>query len=180
MARGATVRTFDIELSDVDRSVYETLALKVAQHPSETAPYMVTRVLAYALERREGLAFSSGLSTADAPALWVHDLTDRLLAWIEIGTPDAARLHKASKAADRVAVYCHKEPSGWLRAIAGERVHASGAIELYALPRALIQSLADVVERRNTWSLTRMEQVIYLEVGSESFEIPVERLGWPS
>ena len=50
MALTATVYNFDIELADMDRGVYETLDLRVARHPSESAEYMVVRVLAFCLE----------------------------------------------------------------------------------------------------------------------------------
>src|SRR5882762_8474744 len=99
MALTATIHNFEIELADSDRNRYESLALRVARHPSESEEYLVTRVLAYALEFTEGIAFSRGLSEPDEPAISVRDLTGVLRAWIEIGTPDAARLHKASKAA---------------------------------------------------------------------------------
>jgi uncharacterized protein YaeQ len=105
VALSSTIYNFDIQLSDVDRNVYETLALRVARHPSETEEYLVTRVLAYCLEYVEGIAFSKGLAQADEPAIVVRDLTGDLRAWIEVGAPDADRLHKASKAAPRVAVY---------------------------------------------------------------------------
>ena len=36
MALGATLYNFDIELADSDRHVYESLALRVARHPSES------------------------------------------------------------------------------------------------------------------------------------------------
>ena len=105
MALTATVFTFDVQLADVDRGVYEQLALKAACHPSETEEYLLARVLAYCLEYTEGIAFSKGgLSDPDEPAITVRDLTGALRAWIEIGAPDAARLHRASKAAPRVAV----------------------------------------------------------------------------
>src|SRR4051812_47354462 len=98
MALTATVHHFDVELSDVDRGVYESLSFKAARHPSETAEYLVTRVLAYCLEYTEGIAFSKGgLSEPDEPAVVVRDLTGALRAWIEVGSPDAARLHRASK-----------------------------------------------------------------------------------
>ena len=82
MALTSTVHVFDLSVSDVDRGVYESVSLKVARHPSETAEYMLTRVLAYALELQEGLAFSAGLAAADEPALWVRDLQGTLQAWI--------------------------------------------------------------------------------------------------
>ncbi len=69
MAIGATMHTFEIQLADVDRGVYEDLSLRVAQHPSETDAYLVTRVLAYCLEYEEGIAFSAGGAFATRPAI---------------------------------------------------------------------------------------------------------------
>src|SRR5207249_9169628 len=95
VALTATIYNVDIDLADSDRGVYETLALRVARHPSESDDYLVARVLAYCLEYTEGIAFSrGGLSEADEPPITVRDLTGALQAWIDIGSPDAARLHK--------------------------------------------------------------------------------------
>ena len=99
MALSATIYNFSIQLSDVDRGVYEALALKVARHPSETEEHLLTRVLAYCLEFAEGIGFSRGISNPDEPALSVRDMTGALKVWIDIGAPDAARLHRAGKAA---------------------------------------------------------------------------------
>src|SRR3954468_20360569 len=106
MALTATVRRFEIALSDTDRGVYETLDWRVAQHPSESERYLVARVLARALEHAEGLEFSKGgVSDDTEPALVQRDLRGDLRAWIEIGSPTPERLHKATKACARVAVY---------------------------------------------------------------------------
>jgi uncharacterized protein YaeQ len=56
MALTATIYQFTVELSHVDRGIYETLDLRVARQPSEAAEYMVTRLLAYCLEYAEGIA----------------------------------------------------------------------------------------------------------------------------
>jgi len=109
VAAAATIYTFDIELSDVDRGVYETLTIRLARHPSETAEYLVTRLLAYCLEYTQGIEFSKGLSDPDEPAISVRDLTGTRQAWIEVGVPDAARLHKAAKTAPTVIVYPHRD-----------------------------------------------------------------------
>src|SRR5580765_729000 len=102
MALTATIYNFDVELADADRGVYESLALRVARHPSESEDHLIARLLAYILEFVDGLAFSRGLSDPDEPAMSVRDLTGAIHTWIDVGTPDAARLHKASKAARRV------------------------------------------------------------------------------
>lgn len=181
MARSSTVYNFDIVLSDVDRGVYDTLDLKVAQHPSESPEFLVARVLAYCLELCEGLTFPpGGLSNTETPAVWVHDLTGLLKVWIDVGLPAPERLHKASKAAERVAVYVHKPNEAWLRTLAGAKVHGSAAIELYALDPAVVDAIGAALERRNGWSLSRMEGVVYLEADGGSWELPVSRVPWPS
>src|SRR3954465_10384218 len=119
MALTATIYTFDIDLADADRGVYESLALRVARHPSEAEEYLLTRVLAYAMEFADGIEFSRGLSDPDEPAIAIRDLTGAIRAWIEIGTPDAARLHKASKASPRVAIYTHKDPAQLVGRLSG-------------------------------------------------------------
>lgn len=179
MALSATIRTVQIELSDVDRGVYDSLELKVAQHPSESDAYLAARLVALALEWGEGMAFSKGLSTTDEPPIWQHDLSGRLLAWIEVGTPSAARLHKASKAADRVAVYCHKRAEPWLRTLAGRHVHNANALALTALPMAVITEVGATLGRRNRWQLTRTEGTVYLDTDDRSFELGLTPLRWP-
>ena len=175
MALTATIYTFEIALSDVDRGVYETLALRVAQHPSETEEYLLTRVLAYCLEYREGIVFSKGLSDPEEPPIAVRDLTGAITAWIEIGSPDAARLHKASKAAPRVAVYTHKAPAQLQRALAGARIHKADALELYAVDRELLAEFTSRLERRMKFALLVTEQHLYLTIGDASVSGVVQR-----
>jgi len=176
MALGATVYTLDIDLSDSDRSVYETLALRVARHPSESDDYLVGRVLAYCLEYTEGIAFSrGGLSDTEEPAISIRDLTGALQAWIDIGSPDASRLHKACKLAPRVAVYMHRDPAQFLRNLSGERIHRAGALELYALDRALVTALAAKLERRMAFALSINERELYLSIGDDTLTGVVRR-----
>jgi uncharacterized protein YaeQ len=127
VALGATMYVFEIRLADADRGVYENLTIRAARHPSETAEFLVTRLLAFCLEYEAGIVFSSGLSTPDEPALSVRDLTGALQHWIEIGAPDADRLHKAAKAAPRVTVYTHRDIDSLLARLAGTRIHRASA-----------------------------------------------------
>src|SRR5215210_1682109 len=154
MALTATIYNLDVQLADTDRGVYESLAFKVAQQPSESDEHMVARVLAYCLEYTEGIGFSKGIAEPEEPALFVRDLTGALRVWIDIGSPDAARLHKASKLAPRVAAYTHKDPTLLLKALDGERIHRAEALELYSLGRTLLGELASGLERRSSWELS--------------------------
>ena len=176
MALTATIYHFTIRLSDVDRGVYQTLELKVARHPSESEEYLVTRMLAYCLEYAEGIAFSRGLSEPDEPAIAVPDLTGALQTWVEIGSPDAARLHKAAKAAPRVAVYTHKDPAQLARALDGERIHRAEALELYSLGRDLVAALVRRLARRNDLDLSVNDRHLYVTIGGESLSSELERI----
>jgi uncharacterized protein YaeQ len=174
VAHASLLYNFDIELSDVDRHVYETLALRVACHASETGEHLVARVLAYCLEFTEGLSFGPGLAEPDQPPLAVRDLTGALLAWIDVGAPDAARLHKAAKAAPRVAVYTHKDPAVLVRQCAGERIHRAQAIRLHGIDRALVAGLAARLQRRTAFSLSVNEQQLYVTIGDVTLSGAVE------
>ena len=175
LALTATIHNLDIDLADSDRNVYETLALRVARHPSESAEYLVARVLAYAMEFTEGIEFSRGISDAEEPAIAIRDLTGSLRAWIDIGSPDAARLHKASKLAPRVVVYTHKEVGQIVRNLEGERIHRAAALELYSLDRALVSALAARLERRMAFSLSINERELYVSIGSDTITGAVVR-----
>jgi uncharacterized protein YaeQ len=176
VALSSTVYNLEIDLADSDRNVYETLALRVARHPSESDDYLVGRVLAYCLEYTEGIAFSrGGLSDADEPPIAVRDLTGTLRVWIDIGSPDAARLHKACKLAPRVAVYMHRDPGQFLRGLTGERIHRVEALELYALDRALVTALSAKLERRMAFALSINERELYLSIGTDTLTGAVRR-----
>jgi uncharacterized protein YaeQ len=164
------VRRLKLQLSDVDRSVYETLDLRLAQHPSETDLFLVTRALAYCLSYEDGIAFGHGLSHVDQPAVWVKEPDGRLKAWIEVGTPSTERLHRASKAAPRVAVYTQHDPQLILREAAKSAIHRADEIALYAPAPALLRALAERVERAMAWELSRSGGQLYVTIGSETFE----------
>jgi len=167
LALSATIHQFNVQLSHVDRGVYEALELRAARHPSESEEFLCARVLAFCLEQREGLAFTRGLDDGDQPALEVRDLTGTLQAWIEVGAPDAARLHRASKAAPRVAVYTHHEPERYWASLEGARIHRAEALELYALDRALVAALVERLGRRTAFDLSVTDGVLYLTLGGE-------------
>lgn len=168
MATGSTMHTFDVQLADTDRGVYEDFSLRVARHPSETDAYMLTRMLAYGLEYAEGIAFGEGISSTEEPAVIVRDMTGAIMAWIEIGAPDAERLHYGSRLAERTVVYTHRDPAKVMAPWAGKKIHKSEAIRVYSFDPGFIDSAVPHLERRNTMTLTVTEQVVYLDLNGTS------------
>jgi uncharacterized protein YaeQ len=168
MAIGATIHTFTVHLADVDRAVYEELSLRVARQSAETDAFMMTRVLAYCLEYDEGIAFSEGIAATDEPAVVVRDLTGRLLTWVEVGAPDAARLHLGSKAAERTAVYTHRDPAKVAAQWSGKRIHRGDEIQLHSFDAGFVDAAAGALERRNELTLSITERRVYLEMNGVS------------
>jgi uncharacterized protein YaeQ len=176
MALGATIYNFDIDLADSNRHRYESLSLRLARHPSESEEYLATRLLAYLLEFTDGIEFSRGVSDPDEPAIAVRDLTGAITTWIDIGAPDAARLHKASKAAARVVVYTHRDPTQFLKQLAGEKIYQAERLELYAIDRAFLNAFVARLERRVAFSLSVTDDELYLSIGADNLVGTVVRL----
>lgn len=175
MAKTATVYRLTLELSDIDRSCYETLDFRVAQHPSEGLDRVVARILAYGLLYEEHLEFGRGISDADEPDLWSHDLTGRLLHWIDVGTPSAERIHAASKKASQVSIVCHKRPDALTREMSGRRIHNADAICVLYLDPPFVDRLAAALDRTSSWIVVHTDGELNVTVGEESFATTVTR-----
>lgn len=174
MALGATVYHFAIELSDVDRQTYASLDLRLARHPSESVRYLLTRTLAYCLSYEEGIAFSKGgLSSSEEPPVAVWDATGALKAWIDIGAPSARRLHKAAKAAERVALFTTVALPLLIAEAASSPVHRLEEIEVWPLDAGFVDSIAARLDRKHDVALTRSDGTLYLGLGGETFESPL-------
>jgi len=173
MAQSSTVYTVTVDLSNVDRGVYETLDLRLARHPSETVEYLVTRLLAYCLEYEDGIAFGDGLSTGEEPAVVVRDLTGRITKWIEVGMPSADRVHRGSKLAGRAAIYTHRELRQVLAQLEGQGVHRASEIPVYGFDRAVIEALGAALDRRSQLTVNVMDGQLYLEGAAGSLALPL-------
>jgi len=168
MTLTATIYNLKINLSDIDRGVYESLDLRVAQQPSETMEFMLLRVLAYCLEYRDGILFTKGVAAGSDPAVMVRDLTGRITAWIEVGMPDADRVHRGMKLAGTAAVYTHKDPRKLVAHLTAGEIHRAPEIPIYAIDIRFIKELADLIERRSELSLSVTDREIFLSIGNRN------------
>ena len=173
MALTATVYNFDTELADIDRGVYSTLPLRIARQPSETIEFMLTRFLAYCLEYTEGIEFTEGVAAGDEPAVVIRDMTGRMTAWIEVGMPDAVRIHRGMKLAGRAAVYTHRNVAKVLEGLDGKQVHRAAEIPVYEFARGFIDEVAATLQRRDKVSVSITERQLYLDVSGQTFNTTV-------
>ncbi len=180
MALPSTVYRATIQLSHVDRGIYETIQATLARHPSETAERLVLRLLAYAVCYGPELAFTKGVGAGDEPDLWVKGGDGRVALWIEVGTPEPERLLKAARHAGRVVLLASApNRSRWdeqhLAKLAG-----AANLTVIGLDFAFIRQLAAGLERSIAWDLTISGDTIYVTSAGVSLDAPLERLAGPA
>ncbi len=170
MGLTSTLHRFTVDLSDVDRNLYQTLNFRAALHPSESLPFFITRVLAYCLNYQEGLEFTGGISEPEDPAIRVIGATGNIELWIDIGNPTAKRVHKAAKSAKQVLIYTHKDALMLAKELTEEKVHRLAEIGLYSFDQKFLKALGASLDRDNHWAMTCNEGELYIGVGTESFQ----------
>jgi len=158
----STVYHFSIDLSDTDRGVYESFKLPTALHPSESLEFMMARVVAFTLEYGEGISFSPGIGATEDPAISIKGLDGRFLAWIDVGAPSAERLHRAAKAAQRVAVYCHRSADVVYQQLTTAPIFRGEEVAFYSFDEGFISSLVDTLDRRNEMTISRSDGTVYV------------------
>lgn len=164
-----TLYKFQIELSDIYRGVYATLEFRVAQHPSESMPYLLTRILAFVLNTTEDLTFApTGLHDPDAAAINIPEANGGFKTLIEIGSPSARKLHKATKSAKSVKIYTYKNPNTLIEEIRSEKVHRAQEIELYSIPMNFLSELEPLLKRDNRWGILFDDGTITIQAGDIS------------
>jgi uncharacterized protein YaeQ len=168
MAAGTTLFRIEVDLSNVDEGQYERFELRVAQHPSEDLSRVVARTLAYCLVYEPELQWGRGLDEPDEPALFARDANRNLQHWIDVGVPNAERMHKASKAAPRFSIVCHKGKEGLLRERDKRAIHRADKIGVWLLDPNLVAALAQCLQRATQWVVVKTSGELMVTVGESS------------
>lgn len=176
MALKATIYKADLNIADMDRHYYADHALTIARHPSETDERMMVRLLAYALNAQEGMAFTRGLFEVDEPDLWVKDLTGEIKLWIELGQPDETRIRKACNRADRVIVLCYSHSCPvWWKQIADKLTRLTN-LTVLQLPSDTAQALAGLAERNMALQCMVQDGDVWLNTDNQSIAVRLTAL----
>ncbi len=175
MALKSTPYKFRLNLTDIDRGIYEDLRPTLARHPSETEQRLVARALAYVLWYHEQLAFGRGLSDVDEPALWQKSLDGRIEHWIDVGLPDAERLITGSRRGERCSLLVYGQNQVW----AGKTLPAvaqQANLHIAALPQEPLEALASELPRAVDWSVMISDGVLYVSDENTQHEFVLEWL----
>lgn len=172
MALKATIFKIELQLADLDRGYYQTHALTLARHPSETDERMMVRAAAFALRADPALEFGKGLSTDDEPDLWRRDLTGAIEEWIEVGLPDEKRLRRACGRSSAVLVIAY---GGRMAEVWWEQNQAAlrklDKLTVLALPQPQTEALAGKVTRTMQISCTLQEGELWLVIDGDTLHL---------
>jgi uncharacterized protein YaeQ len=181
MALKATIYKAQLQLTDMDRSVYADHSVIIARHPSEADERMMIRLLAFALnvpadDKKGKLDFAKDLWDVDEPALWHKDYTESVLHWIEVGQPDDKRLMRAAGRAARVSVYSFANSTPvWWKAIESKLTRAANLV-VWQIEAAQSQALAKLAERSMQLQVTVQDGTVWMSTAAGSVEITPRRL----
>ena len=176
MALKATIFRAELQIADMERNYYQNHSLTIARHPSETDERMMVRLLAFALNAHDALAFGSSIGNDDEPDLWQKDLTGAIDLWIDVGLPDEKRVRRACGRAGRVLVYSYGRGANLWWKQAGEKLARSDNLSVIDLPQTAIQDMAKFAARSmNLRSMnlncTIQDGQIWLADQSESVQV---------
>ncbi|KWR78654.1 YaeQ family protein [Cupriavidus sp. IDO] len=177
MALKSTIFKAELSVSDMDRPYYGTHALTIAQHPSENDARMMVRLLAFACEASETLAFTRGLDEPDEPDLWDKTLTGEIEHWVELGQPDEARLKRAAARASRVTVYTYNPASAreWWKGMAGKASKLRN-VTIYNVPGDAVEALAGMAQRAMRLSVTIQDGEIWVSDDDHNVQLTLDVL----
>jgi len=178
MALRSVVYRADLDVSDLDRDVYESFPLTLARHPSETEERMMMRLLAFALHADAALAFGRGLSTEDEADLWLRDPTGAIALWIDVGLPDERDLRKACGRARHVVVlaYGERRLQAWWDGQSADLARLKN-LTVLSVTDSETTSLASLAARTMSLTCTIQDSHVWFASPSRTVEIaPAVRL----
>ena len=175
MAQPSTTYKIELNLTDMDRSVYENLRFTVARHPSETEERLAVRLLAYALFYNEQLAVGRGLSDVDEPALWEKSLDGRVLHWIEVGQPDAERMTWCSRRTEKFTLLAYGNLRVWQTRVL-DGVRSLKNLNVLAFDQVALDELSTDLPRALNWSVMISDGELFVTDERGQHEIPMQWL----
>jgi uncharacterized protein YaeQ len=184
MAAKATIYKAEVQISDIDRGLYEDQSVTIARHPSETDERLLIRLLAFALnvpaDADHGpLEFAKDMWDPDEPSIWQKDFTGRIIHWIEVGQPDEKRLSRITARVDRVSVYSFSSSTPiWWEGIQSKLTRARN-LTVWQVPSAQSEALAALAQRTMELQVTVQEGAIWIGDGTKSLEVAPKRLLGP-
>ena len=181
MALKSTIFKINLQISDMDRHYYNDHNFTIARHPSETDERMMLRIMIFAIQADEQLAFTKGLSTGEEPDLWQKSLSGEIENWIDLGQPDEKRIRKACGLAKQAFIYCYSGSSAeiWWNQNSS-KLQRFDNLSVINIPATNVQNLGKLAQKNMQLTCTIEDGIIWMSNGDSTVEINPETLKSPN
>ena len=185
MLSASTALHFRIALSHVDRAIDRVRSVIIDRDREEAPEHLILRVLAFCLFYDDELRFGPGPTVRAAADLWARDAVDKPTIWVDCGAADADELRKMIQHNRGVAVhvlFCDPaRRDAFLAGIAElrRRPPELEALGIWTVDAELVAALAAGDELRQRWSVTVVEDHLYVEHDGHNVDCPLTRTAVP-
>lgn len=170
--------SFNIEISNAGRNLFEKVRFKTARHPSETARHLLARAVAFAHSYEPGNAFSRGLFDLHEPTIWRRDVVGTVRNWIFVGSPDRDLLQRALRhmreAEFRVYFYEPDQLTRVCSMLRGSKTNWAEDVLFYQIDPSFLNTIEPLLRSSMYWTVTIVDNAFYLVFDQQNFETVIE------
>ncbi|NLF24266.1 MAG: YaeQ family protein [Deltaproteobacteria bacterium] len=156
--------SFNLDISDTERGLYQKTRVKTPKHPHESVPHLLARVLAFAHCYESGLSFSRGLFADEEPTLWKRDALGTVQLWIQVGEVNRKKLQKSLRQQPQARHILYFYEPAQVEALYLQRGKINGVETLtcHLIDGAFLDQLAPHLKSASNWQITFIDDLVYL------------------
>jgi uncharacterized protein YaeQ len=168
-----------LQVADIDRNYYQDHPLTIARHSSENDKRLMVRILAFALNAHERLAFANGLTNPDEPELWIRDYSGDIDLWIDAGHPEPKMILKACGRSKSVILYTYQRESSIWWESASETLKRAKNLQVFHIDAGSVNELAALADRSMELQVMIQEGDVWVRNDRHEIQVKISRL-YPS
>jgi len=176
----AAFYNFSIELNNAETDTFASFRLKLPRHELESRAHFYARLIAYLHSYKEGLTFCDATPNQKLPTMWLKDPIDTVLLWVHVDTPEKRKLELSLKqnpdAEHRVYFYEGAEIANFCHHLRGSKTNWVKDVQFYLIDTNVLQELETLEQTSPHWSVSFIDDRMYLTVDGRDFESTIETI----
>jgi len=180
MPSAGTFYNFSLNLSQVDQQVFHQERLKVYQHPLEDLSHLYARMIGFLHSWRPGLEFTQGLGEPGQPTFWARSVVGEILLWGQVGSLTKKKIQHTLKSdprsQHRVYFYDRAQIHQFCHELRGSKTNWVEPVTFFQVDSGLLEGLVPLERSSPEWSITFVDDHMYLVVDGSEFETTITSL----
>ncbi|MEZ4753934.1 MAG: YaeQ family protein [Bdellovibrionota bacterium] len=165
--------TFELSINNSVREEYTNLKLRIAKHPLESIQNICARIICFTHAYKAGLKFSEFPNSQESPTMINLDASNAVIQWIHVGKLNESTLRQAVKHYPDAEVECYFTQNGnidhFCHQLRGSKSNWVDGVVFWKMDLKLITKVSEIIEARNKWTLSIVEDQVYINTGSTHF-----------